>query len=147
MKWHPHCQFMEIPRDYPLIELARFHGHLGPYIVLGYRIGRYASVRFDNNPFSLSAQVYCSGNTPQSCIIDGVQLGSGCTLGKRNIDLIISDQVFCEFIHESGKIRLTPKPLKTFLPDIPNYECQIEEYASSLYTLPDEELFTIEALS
>ena len=91
MKWHEHCQYMEIPREYPLIELARFHGHLGPFIVLGYRMGRYALAHLDENPFALYAKVYCSGITPQSCLSDGVQLGSGCTLGKRNIELIISD--------------------------------------------------------
>jgi formylmethanofuran dehydrogenase subunit E len=144
MKWHEHCQYMEIPRDYSLLELARFHGHLGPYIVLGYRMGRYALSRFGDNPFALSARVYCSGTTPQSCLADGVQLGSGCTLGKGNIELIISEQVCCEFTHESGTIRLTPNPQKTFSTDIPDYECRIEEYASSLYSLPDEELFTVQ---
>jgi hypothetical protein len=45
MKWHEHCQYMELPREYPVTELARFHGHLGPFIVLGYRMGRYALQR------------------------------------------------------------------------------------------------------
>jgi len=136
---------MEIPRDYSLLELARFHGHLGPYIVLGYRMGRYALGRFGENPFAISARVYCSGITPQSCLADGVQLGSGCTLGKRNIELIISEQVFCEFSNDNEKIRLIPKSLKTFSDDTPDYECRIEDYSSILYTLPDEDLFTIEA--
>ena len=135
---------MEIPRDYPLIELARFHGHLGPYIVLGYRMGRYALSRSGDDPFTIYARVYCSGTPPQSCLADGVQIGSGCTLGKGNIELIISEQVFCEFTCEAEKLRLTPKGIRTFSTDIPDYECQIEKYASSIYSLPDEELFSVE---
>ena len=72
------------PEEY----LRAFHGHLGPYVVLGYRMGREAlkELRSDGH-FGLTAEVHSLLSPPQSCLIDGVQLGSGCTLGKRNITI------------------------------------------------------------
>ncbi len=147
MKWHEHCHYMELPREYPVIELARFHGHLGPFIVIGYRMGRYALQKLGDNPFAIKASVYCSGTTPQSCLADGVQLGSGCTLGKGNIEIVKSDTVFSEFVSDEIRIRLTPLPLQQISQDNPDYELEIEKYAAHLYTLPDEELFLAEAIS
>jgi formylmethanofuran dehydrogenase subunit E len=137
---------MEIPRDYSVSDLARFHGHLGPYIVLGYRIGRYSLNILKADPFNLKAQVFCSGITPQSCLADGVQLGSGCTLGKGNIEIIKSDTLSCIFYNEGKEIRITPKPLKTLNQSDPDYELNIERYAESLYNLPDEDLFRVDSL-
>jgi formylmethanofuran dehydrogenase subunit E len=137
---------MEIPREYSVKDLARFHGHLGPYIVLGYRMGKSALTRLGSNPFAIQATVFCSGVTPQSCLADGVQLGSGCTLGKGNIEVIRSDTVSCTFSGASTRIRFTPFPLKSLDPQDPDYELRIENYAESLYHLPDDELFRTEEL-
>lgn len=146
MKWHDHCQYMEIPRDYSVQDLARFHGHLGPFIVLGYRIGRHALRELGGDPFSLQAEIYCSGMTPQSCLADGVQIGSGCTLGKGNIEMFRSDGVFCIFSAEGKKMKITPHAPKKFDPNDPDYELNIEQYAESLYHLPDEDLFRVDGL-
>lgn len=146
MKWHDHCQYMEIPRDYSVHDLARFHGHLGPFIVLGYRMGRYALKTLNADPFDLKAQVFCNGITPQSCMADGIQLGSGCTLGKGNIEIIKSEHLFCTFCKDEKKIKITPLPLKTLDQNDPDYELAIEKYAQSLYDLKDEELFQVDGL-
>jgi formylmethanofuran dehydrogenase subunit E len=144
MKWHDHCQYMELARDYSVSDLARFHGHLGPFIVLGYRMGRYALRELGGNPFSVQAEVFCSGTTPQSCLADGIQLGSGCTLGKGNIRVTRSEEVFCIFSSDQNRIRLTPVQLKSPDQADPDYELNIEKYAESLYNLPDEELFRVD---
>lgn len=146
MKWHDHCQCMEIPREYSISDLARFHGHLGPFIVLGYRIGKQALKDLGSDPFSIQAEVFCSGVTPQSCLADGVQLGSGCTLGKGNIEVILSDKIFCIFSAGEKRIKISPLPLKTLDQQDPNYELSIERYAESLYDLPDEQLFRVDSL-
>jgi formylmethanofuran dehydrogenase subunit E len=70
----------------PLARMKEFHGHLGPYVVLGYRMGMIALERTGSaGHFEISAEVHSTLRPPRSCLIDGVQLGSGCTLGKRNI--------------------------------------------------------------
>ena len=83
----------------------------------------------------------------KSCLADGVQLGSGCTLGKGNIEIVKSDVVYTEFSSDGAKIRLTPLALKQLPQDTPDYELEIEKYAADLYTLPDDQLFSVEVLS
>lgn len=136
---------MEMEREYSIGDLARFHGHLGPYIVLGYRIGRYASDRFENNPFGMKAKVYCSGTTPQTCLADGVQLGSGCTIGKCNLEVEVSDDIRCEFESGEKKIVLTPKKFE--LPQSSDeYELLIEKLAEEMYGLDDSDLFEVSGI-
>ena len=73
--------------DFPELEgLRRFHGHLGPYVVIGLRVGQYALQRVHGQShFGVEAEVHCAGQTPESCLLDGVQFSTGCTMGKRNL--------------------------------------------------------------
>jgi len=145
MEYHTHCRYLNLDRTFSVEDLAAFHSHLGPYIVLGYRIGRFAREQVCKDPFSLNARVFCSTVPPQSCLADGVQLGSGCTLGKRNIELVQSDDVYCEFESDGKNVRIVPIPFS--LPNRENedeYERLIEEYAEKLYHLADDDLFSIE---
>ena len=91
--------------------LAAFHGHLGPYIVLGYRIGRYVRQHFCSDPFQMKAAVFCEGVPPQTCLADGIQIGSGCTLGKRNIEIVVCDEIRCEFACGERKMVIRPRQI------------------------------------
>jgi formylmethanofuran dehydrogenase subunit E len=70
----------DLPEE--LIPLKRFHGHLGPYVVIGYRMGKIARERFQGKMFAV---VFTGKQPPMSCLIDGVQFTTGCTMGKNNI--------------------------------------------------------------
>ena len=70
----------DLPEE--LVPLKRFHGHLGPYVVIGYRMGKLARERFEGK---MTAVVFTGNHPPMSCIIDGVQFTTGCTMGKNNI--------------------------------------------------------------
>jgi len=142
MHSHPGCKFMHLAKEYSVEDLAAFHGHLGPYIVLGYRIGAYVRTHLCEDPFQLSATVYCSGNPPESCIADGVQIGSGCTLGKRNISLIAGSPIRCEFSADGRRIIVVPRPFARPA-DGEHYALEIEKLAERMYYSPDEELFDV----
>lgn len=73
---------MTLPKE--LEDLARFHGHLGPYVVIGYRMGKIARREL---PGKLWAICFSGPKPPLSCMIDGVQFTSCCTLGKGNISI------------------------------------------------------------
>ena len=63
-----------------------FHGHLGPYLVLGLLMGDYALKQIKAQPhFGLEVKVWGARDKPKSCLIDGLQLSTGCTFGKGNI--------------------------------------------------------------
>jgi formylmethanofuran dehydrogenase subunit E len=65
--------------------LRRFNGHLGPYVVLGMRMGQAARTTY---PFRIYATLYTGSKRPRSCMADGVQYSSCCTLGKSNIRIV-----------------------------------------------------------
>ncbi|MFA5330873.1 MAG: formylmethanofuran dehydrogenase subunit E family protein [Methanoregula sp.] len=139
---HNHeCHFLNLKKEYSVADLAAFHGHLGPFIVLGYRIGKYAKEQFCNDPFELSASVYCAGKPPESCIVDGVQLGSGCTLGKRNIGIVESPEIRCVFTTQGKTLTVTPKP-ETRMKTSGHSESAVEKFAEELYNWPDDQLFS-----
>ena len=70
-----------------LIPIAsHFHGHLGPFLVLGLKAGLTAIKHLGKDPFHMKVIVTTEGAPPTSCFIDGIQLSTGCTLGKMNIE-------------------------------------------------------------
>ncbi len=70
----------------PLKQAIDFHGHLGPYLVLGLLMGKYALSRLRARAhFGLRVKVWGAKDKPRSCLIDGLQLSTGCTYGKGNI--------------------------------------------------------------
>lgn len=142
MHTHNGCQYLNLEKNFTVADLAAFHGHLGPYIVIGYRIGKYARKHVCDNPFDLRARVYCAGMPPQSCLADGVQLGSGCTLGKRNIEIVESDDVAVEFEAGGLTVRVVPHSFDLPKGDDEDYEARIEAFAEEMYYLDDAELFT-----
>lgn len=87
---HPAVTGHNIPLDHPdLPDLLRFfHGHIGPYAVLGYRIGQRAMDALGAGKyFDMDIEVTGPKTTPYTCLIDGLQVSTGCTLGKGNIAL------------------------------------------------------------
>lgn len=83
-----------------MIERAsEFHGHLGPFLVLGIRIGLAALRELGSHGHKdISAIVRSGSRPPVSCLADGIQISTGCTLGKGNISVLqdgIPEATFC----------------------------------------------------
>lgn len=77
-----------------LERLKEFHGHLGPFVVAGYVAGRFALAHLSaRRHFGMKVELRCPPQPPPSCLADGLQFSTGCTLGKRNIALEPSDGV------------------------------------------------------
>ncbi|MHA1379970.1 MAG: formylmethanofuran dehydrogenase subunit E family protein [Candidatus Helarchaeota archaeon] len=96
--------------DNLLKRAVAFHGHLGPFLILGLRIGLLARKRLSPKGIhSLKAIVKTRLKTPYSCIIDGIQVSSLCTLGKNNIRVEDSDISEAIFELNNKKIRIQVK--------------------------------------
>jgi len=123
-----------------------FHGHLGPYLVLGLRMGMLA-VR-DLKPkqlHELSAVVWTQELPPQSCVLDGIQISSGCTLGKGNIGVRGSRRTKARFRRGNQTLVIgTTEKAETLLSGVSAglHSLELEQLALSLYRMPDRELFT-----
>ena len=99
-----------------VVLLKAFHGHLGPWVFAGMRMGRYALGKLNANPhFGIEANAWCPAATPVSCLLDGIQFATGCTLGKQNIHHHISKRVRAIFTNrdtgQSIALRLRPQAM------------------------------------
>jgi len=128
----------------PLLLLERFHGHLGPYVVLGYRMGRFARQALSVSPFELKAEVLTGNTRPLSCLADGIQVGSGCTLGKGNIAIRPDKKAEVLFTTRDGRslrLRARPSLIRRISSEV--NENNIIDFAERLASRPDESLFEV----
>lgn len=82
----PHYDFE--PDDPAWLKQAvQFHGHLGPWAAAGARLGMAArEAAGSKGYFDLTVEVEGPfSQPPRSCFLDGVQVATGATWGKRNI--------------------------------------------------------------
>ena len=131
--------------DETLKIIEQFHGHLGPYAVLGYKMGKIACKQLGSDPFEKTVTVSTGTTPPISCIIDGIQLGSGCTLGKGNILVKYENIPKAEFCNKNGKkitITLQQQVQKEIEENVTKEN--ISSYSEIMYNRKDTDLFQIE---
>jgi formylmethanofuran dehydrogenase subunit E len=86
-----------------------FHGHLGPYLVLGLLAGEFAIKKLKcDKYFGISVKVWGATDKPKSCLIDGLQLSTGATYGKGNIEKFNGSLIKIEIgsVHKKIALRL-----------------------------------------
>ena len=99
------------------------------------------------NHDGLTAIMFVNPRPPMSCTVDGVQVSSGCTLGKGTIRISEStDRVAGEF-HTGNRtctVMVKPELLNWYLDGLRNAtEKEVLEMAEAVLARPDEELFQI----
>lgn len=83
-----------MPKKINLREAVKFHGHLGPYLVLGVLAGELALEKLKAKKyFGLEVKVWGADKKPKSCLIDGLQLATGSTYGKGNIEKLPANNI------------------------------------------------------
>ena len=81
----------------------KFHGHLGPWLVLGLLIGEYGLKKINAKKyFGIDVKVSGLRKKPRSCLIDGLQLSTGATLGKGNIHLNGAKKINITFVNREN---------------------------------------------
>jgi formylmethanofuran dehydrogenase subunit E len=93
-----------------LREAEKFHGHLGAFLVLGLKAGLYSNEILGKDLFVTHARVETESTPPRSCFVDGIQLTTGCTMGKRNIELMEGDSLSVTFTKNNRQLTLRIKP-------------------------------------
>jgi formylmethanofuran dehydrogenase subunit E len=131
--------------DEVLKNLEGFHGHLGPYLVIGYRMGKIANDILSKDPFSKDVIVDTGTKPPMSCIIDGIQFSSGCTLGKGNISVKNKGIAKAHFAYNGKNVRIVLKPNIQKDIDTNVIKENMISYSKKIYRIPDEELFDIDS--
>lgn len=89
-----------------LKRVVEFHGHLGPFLILGVKAGLYANSLLGKDCFKTTAIVATEPSPPTSCFVDGVQFVTGCTMGKRNIKLRKGRSISVTFLKDGKTVKL-----------------------------------------
>jgi formylmethanofuran dehydrogenase subunit E len=130
---------------------AEFHGHIGPFLVVGVRMGLIGLRELETTPDNakLRSTISVEQVVPFSCVIDGIQVVTKCTIGNRKLQLKkASKTISTDFQILGGRhVTVTLKPgklmeLKNALPTNISSRETIK-LARLVATLPEEELFTI----
>jgi formylmethanofuran dehydrogenase subunit E len=113
-----------------------FHGHLGPNLVIGIKMGNWAVAALKPQCcFHLRAEVHCPARPPVSCIIDGIQLSTGCTMGKANIDHVVGEgSVKATIVDTSSGKSVTMQVADGFIENAAEWVDQMGEVQASVRT-------------
>ena len=127
-----------------LLRAVEFHGHLGPYLVLGLKAGLFANQVLGKEPMKTKAIIETRPKPPQSCFVDGVQFSTGCTLGKGNISLIEGEGLIVTF-KKNNKILILKLKQEVIeeINSLPSNEEAWENLAKDLYQREIKEIFEI----
>ena len=126
-----------------LENLKKFHGHLGPYAVIGLRMGKLAVEKMGVRGKGLRCVVRTGIKPPISCIIDGIQFSSSCTLGKGNIKVEDEELAEAVFSTNDRKIKIKLKDnIKNRIDREMSREKE-EELSLWVYGMGEEELFDV----
>ncbi|MDH3364682.1 MAG: formylmethanofuran dehydrogenase subunit E family protein [Thermoplasmata archaeon] len=127
-----------------LKRISEFHGHLGPFVVVGYRMGVMANRLLGADPFGKTALALTGGKPPKSCLIDGIQLSSGCTLGKGLIGVVDQGEVAAVFMSKGRKATYWISLKNAIAEQIAAASHkELEPLAVGLYSLAEDELFDV----
>lgn len=129
-----------------LKKAVEFHGHIGPYLVLGLLMGDLAIKELGcGRHFGLEVRVYGADKKPKSCLIDGLQLSTGATYGKGNIKKCAGRNTKAEFIslRNNKKIVLSLKPGLTRELSALKTHSEFEAFAGRLCRSKGAELFNL----
>jgi len=117
-----------------------FHGHLGPFLVLGIRMGlvglrEMGSLGYEN----IMVEAKTGTTPPLSCLVDGLQISTGCTLGKGNIITEPLGRAEATFLKDGHSLTLRVcqpvlDQIQSLSPD------QIEEFAWKVSLEPESSI-------
>jgi len=127
-----------------LLRAIEFHGHLGPYLVLGLKAGIYANQILGREPMKTEAFIETKTTPPQSCFADGVQFSTGCTYGKGNIHLKEAEGLQVTFKRNNQEliIRLKKEIIEE-INSLPSEEEAWDNLAKDLYQRDIDKIYEI----
>jgi len=135
-------------------EIKRQHGHVGPWNVLGWRIGQAALREFKTEwgHHDLEVICYVPPQTPFTCLMDGVAVGTGNSPGRLDLRLaeVFTARQCCVAIRRKdgqGTV-LEFRPNANYLKSILNQPVeQLERLSRQSAAMPEEKLFTVSRVS
>jgi len=135
-------------------EIKRTHGHVGPWNVLGWRIGKAALRELDTKwgRHELDIICYVPLRTPYSCMADGLIIGTGNAMGW--LDIRLAEAISPDVIHVCVRRKDGTGPILIFKPrreylrhiDAPKPE-ELEKLSRECSTMEESDVFDIQRVT
>ncbi len=130
-----------------LVAAGRFHGHIGPFLAIGLRMGAMANEALGRDPMEMTAEVRVEPRPPRSCVVDGIQYSTGCTMGKGNINVLPAPSEVAATFHmgdRSVTLRLRQEFLKRMERDLDGKpEKAVIDYAFGIMDTASDEILEV----
>lgn len=128
-----------------------FHGHLGPFLVLGVRTGLVGlrELGLEKASAQLHVTVMLKYAVPLSCILDGIQTTTKCTVGNKRLVWKDSKEIEAEFLlMNSGRqveVTINPAIVKELGRKLvkKTSEEEVRQLALEIASRPESELFLV----
>jgi formylmethanofuran dehydrogenase subunit E len=129
-----------------LESIRAIHGGVGPWVVAGYRMGRYALARLGlpAGSFDLEVTHHSPRQVQYSCIADGAAAATGASLGRLNLALQESNATETRTTYRNRAsnaaitLQVTPEFAARFI-DVA--QPQLSAAGRTVLQLPDAEIF------
>ena len=117
-------------------ETIRFHGHNGPFLALGYKLGKSLVKKFKpKGIMGFKITVKTRLEKPFTCVIDGLQCSTFATFGKRNMSIKNSHSENIVIFVETQKRKYTYKITKKAM-DICLTADSLDKAAQKIFKTP-----------
>jgi formylmethanofuran dehydrogenase subunit E len=134
-----------------LKKATELHGHLGPFLAIGVRMGLVGLDRIGpTNRKSLAVTASLPLRVPFSCIIDGLQISTQCTVGNQKLSLKNSSSIHAKFKRKEDEQEIiialnksTFEKLKSQLLQKRLSDDEVRKLAWKIVRIPESELFVI----
>ena len=133
---------------------AEFHGHLGPFLVLGVKMGLIGmkKLKIEANARQLRIEAELPKQIPYTCTLDGLQAVTRCTFGNQKLSLkeAKSPVISTKFDADNGEKRVficvKNEVLQTLMEKLQKAKGDTatqEKLAWMIASMPEDKLFLI----
>jgi formylmethanofuran dehydrogenase subunit E len=130
-------------------EIQRYHGHVGPWNVLGWRIGQAAlrELKSEWGKHELELVCYVPPQTPFTCMVDGLSVGTGNSQGRldlRMAEVLTWEESFVAVRRKDGKGGVVEfRPQEEYLRSIMDQPvAKLEALCKECSQMPEGKLFS-----
>lgn len=130
---------------------VNLHGHLGPFLVIGVKMSRLAKKSLNADKVQhrdMLVKAKLPLETPFSCILDGIQATTQCTIGNGKLKVKNSEESVLatfklKYQNKALTIHVNPKLIKTLEEQL-SKGISNEELAWKIADMPEKHLFIVE---
>lgn len=137
--------------DQAVHDAVKLHGHLGPFLIIGVRMGKTAQKNLNlttEENQKLNVTITVPLNTPFSCTIDGIQTTTGCTVGNQKLKVKESQkEISAKFEPQTTQkslcITVNPDIIEDLMKKF-SENITMEELTEYIAEMPETQLFIME---